>query len=611
MKNLLLTILILFSGISVKAETKLDSGFTVWQDETQADTIRLQAIHKFILQGYIYNQPDSAYYFAQKQLDFAERKGLSKYIALALTTQGLSLRIRGDYPNSLVYHKKSMLFYEEIGDKTGIAGALVNIGNLYAIQSNFDKALEYFEQGASICEEIGETYFLANATLNIGSIYQMQGEYTRSLKYFLKSLKIYQENQYKTEIADAQYNIGGVYEEDGDFPKALDFYLQSLESYEELEDKYGITFSLVSIGNVYFKQGLTDDAISQCEKSLNFAKEINSIDRQEAACICLYDVYKAIGNDKSALKYHEQMLILSDSLQAEETNLKLQKMDFQKRMLADSMATVERERLVQEEHQEEVKQKNQIRNMLVGGGVLILIIASGIYSRLRYTNRAKKIIEKEKERSENLLLNILPANIAAELKEKGRAEAREFEMVSTLFSDFKGFTAASEKLSAQELVAEINTCFEAFDNIMGKYNIEKIKTIGDAYMAAGGLPVPSDGSAKNTVLAALEMQAFISARKIKMDTLGKPAFEMRVGIHTGPVVAGIVGVKKFQYDIWGDTVNTASRMESSGGVGKVNISQATYELLKNDLKFIFESRGKIEAKGKGEMEMWFVSMNSQ
>jgi adenylate cyclase len=611
MKNLLLTILILFSGISVKAETKLDSVFTVWQDETQADTIRLQAIHKFILQGYIYNQPDSAYYFAQKQLDFAERKGLSKYIALALTTQGLSLRIRGDYPNSLVYHKKSMLFYEEIGDKTGIAGALVNIGNLYAIQSNFDKALEYFEQGASICEEIGETYFLANATLNIGSIYQMQGEYTRSLKYFLKSLKIYQENQYKTEIADAQYNIGGVYEEDGDFPKALDFYLQSLESYEELEDKYGITFSLVSIGNVYFKQGLTDDAISQCEKSLNFAKEINSIDRQEAACICLYDVYKAIGNDKSALKYHEQMLILSDSLQAEETNLKLQKMDFQKRMLADSMATVERERLVQEEHQEEVKQKNQIRNMLVGGGVLILIIASGIYSRLRYTNRAKKIIEKEKERSENLLLNILPANIAAELKEKGRAEAREFEMVSTLFSDFKGFTAASEKLSAQELVAEINTCFEAFDNIMGKYNIEKIKTIGDAYMAAGGLPVPSDGSAKNTVLAALEMQAFISARKIKMDTLGKPAFEMRVGIHTGPVVAGIVGVKKFQYDIWGDTVNTASRMESSGGVGKVNISQATYELLKNDLKFIFESRGKIEAKGKGEMEMWFVSMNSQ
>jgi class 3 adenylate cyclase len=142
---------------------------------------------------------------------------------------------------------------------------------------------------------------------------------------------------------------------------------------------------------------------------------------------------------------------------------------------------------------------------------------------------------------------------------------------------------------------------------MDKYSIEKIKTIGDAYMAAGGLPVPMDDSVKKTVLAALEMQSFIGMRKAEQDAIGKPAFEMRVGIHTGPVVAGIVGVKKFQYDIWGDTVNTASRIESNGAVGKVNISQKTYELLKDDTDFIFESRGKIEAKGKGEIEMFFVS----
>jgi adenylate cyclase len=206
-----------------------------------------------------------------------------------------------------------------------------------------------------------------------------------------------------------------------------------------------------------------------------------------------------------------------------------------------------------------------------------------------------------------LLLNILPADIAEELKIHGKAEARDFDMVSILFTDFKGFTEASAKLSAQELVGEINVCFEAFDGIMAKYEVEKIKTIGDAYMAAGGLPVPTDDSIKNTVLAALEMQAFITKRKTEMDTAGKPAFEMRVGIHTGPVVAGIVGVKKFQYDIWGDTVNTASRIESNSEAGKVNISQATYELVKDDSNFTFESRGKIEAKGKGEIEMYFVS----
>ncbi len=222
----------------------------------------------------------------------------------------------------------------------------------------------------------------------------------------------------------------------------------------------------------------------------------------------------------------------------------------------------------------------------------------------------KQEVERERDRSESLLLNILPAEIAEELKEKGKADARDFELASILFTDFKGFTEQSAKLSASELLWEINFSFEAFDGIMDKYGIEKIKTIGDAYMAAGGLPVPTDDSVKNTVLAALEMQAFIISRKAKMDNEGKPAFEMRVGIHTGPVVAGIVGVKKFQYDIWGDTVNTASRMESAGEVGKVNISQATYELLKSDPDFAFESRGKIAAKGKGEMEMYFVSVTN-
>jgi class 3 adenylate cyclase len=143
-------------------------------------------------------------------------------------------------------------------------------------------------------------------------------------------------------------------------------------------------------------------------------------------------------------------------------------------------------------------------------------------------------------------------------------------------------------VGATELVGELNHCFKGFDAIMEKYGIEKIKTIGDAYMAAGGLPVSSEESTKNTVLAALEMQDFISKRKAEQDTAGLLSFEMRAGIHTGPVVAGIVGVKKFQYDIWGDTVNTASRMESAGEIARVNISKATYEQIYNDSNFAFE-----------------------
>jgi class 3 adenylate cyclase len=173
-----------------------------------------------------------------------------------------------------------------------------------------------------------------------------------------------------------------------------------------------------------------------------------------------------------------------------------------------------------------------------------------------------------------------------------------------MFTDFKDFTKISEKLSATELVAELHYLFHAFDNIIHNHGLEKIKTIGDSYMAAGGLPVPNQTNAKDVVSAALEIVSFMESHKNQRKKEGKEIFEIRIGIHTGPVVAGIVGVKKFAYDIWGDTVNLASRMESSGEPGKINISGSTYELVKND--FTCTYRGKIQAKNKGEVDMYFV-----
>lgn len=230
----------------------------------------------------------------------------------------------------------------------------------------------------------------------------------------------------------------------------------------------------------------------------------------------------------------------------------------------------------------------------------------GLFDKISGMQSDRIRIKAEKDKTDELLFNILPEEVARELKENGSSRARNFEMASIIFTDFKEFTQISAQLSPEVLVKEINVCFEAFDVICEKHSIEKIKTIGDAYMAVGGLPVPSESSVSNTIKAALELQDFIIARKVENESKGKLGFQMRVGVHTGPIVAGIVGVKKFQYDVWGDTVNTAARLESTGEVNKVNISQITYETIKDEPEFQFTNRGKILTKGKGEIEMYFV-----
>jgi class 3 adenylate cyclase len=222
----------------------------------------------------------------------------------------------------------------------------------------------------------------------------------------------------------------------------------------------------------------------------------------------------------------------------------------------------------------------------------------------------QKVVERtlqvslQKVEIEKLLLNILPQETARELREKGHATPKLYESVSMMFTDFKDFSKIAEGLSPQELVAELNACFVAFDEITEKYNLEKIKTIGDSYMCAGGIPISNDTHAVDAILAGLEIQEYIRKKNENRINEGIQPWGVRIGIHTGPVVAGVVGRRKFAYDIWGDAVNIASRMESCGEIGMVNISATTYGLVKNHFNCIH--RGKISAKNKGEIDMYFV-----
>ncbi len=251
------------------------------------------------------------------------------------------------------------------------------------------------------------------------------------------------------------------------------------------------------------------------------------------------------------------------------------------------------------------------RNMYLSGLLAMLILVGLVfYGLIRARQHARILAEKnsvireEQERSESLLLNILPKLVADELKSTGHTKARYIEDVSVLFADFVGFSAIAEKLNPSDLVKELDTCFKAFDDIIAKHNLEKIKTIGDAYMCAGGLPNGGGSNIVNMVRAARDMQNWLLVWNAERERIGLPRFDARIGIHNGPVVAGVVGSKKFAFDIWGDTVNIASRVEQAGEGGKVNLSGTAYQAVKDHFKG--EYRGKIPVKNRGEIDMYFV-----
>jgi len=259
---------------------------------------------------------------------------------------------------------------------------------------------------------------------------------------------------------------------------------------------------------------------------------------------------------------------------------------------------------------------NSVREMYSLNDLISAFLVTSIFvilmNRVRFYNwqNSRKIVEQREElkldkiKIDKLLLNILPVSVAKELKENGFVKPVYYNSATIVFTDFVGFTKISETLAPEELVAELDKLFSIFDHVMDKYSLEKLKTIGDSYMFVGGAPIASDTHAIECVLAAIEIQdqmKRVNDEKVKM---GKPIFELRIGVNTGPLMAGVVGEKKFVYDVWGDSVNLASRMESSGETGRVNISNSTYEIVKEF--FETEARGEIFAKNKGAVTMYFV-----
>ncbi|MBK7946943.1 MAG: hypothetical protein IPJ85_17285 [Flavobacteriales bacterium] len=440
-----------------------------------------------------------------------------------------------------------------------------NQGIAVASMGRLDDGMALFHEAYEEARGHGSVENMVQGLLNIATIHAMTGNHKAALTNYFEVRNLLRDGGFSDRLVSCFQNIGSVYKAMGSFDRALAYQDSAITLARSSGFLQGEADATHALAQSLREQSRGNEAYDQLERYVTLHKSIMDSDR-----------IKAVAEMRE--KY--------------ETEKK--ERDNQELRAANLEAALRQEQL------------QRTRNIYLSIGIIVLISAIGLWSRLRYVHRSRAAISKEKEISEGLLHNILPEEVATELKQKGYADVKEFEVATILFSDFKGFTTLSEKLTAAQLVAEIDHCFKGFDAIMEKYRIEKIKTIGDAYMAAGGLPVPAHGSPADVVSAALEMQDFMRDYKARRQAEGRLFFEMRLGLHSGPVIAGIVGVKKFAYDIWGDTVNIASRMESSGEAGRVNISAATYALVKDEAGLAFSARGPVEAKGKGPMEMWFV-----
>ncbi|MHC1775999.1 MAG: adenylate/guanylate cyclase domain-containing protein [Lentimicrobium sp.] len=599
--------LIALSGSLVRTDAK-DALLYANQAKELADQLGFERGQAYALKslgmGYYFqgNYIETLLYW-QQSLETFQSIGDKLGIANMLNNLGAINFNEGDDEKAIEYYLESLRVSEEIGDKLRIATALVNIGAVYFNKNaTHDRALEYYLKALPLSEELGDHDAIGTSAVNMGEIYLTRGDDKSALFYFEKALNAYKKSE-SGNVPYALNNIGKVYAKRKDYPQAIQYQKEALELAGKLNAKLEMSQSLLGLAETYNQQGDFRSSISAYHSAKDIAKEIGANYELKFAYEGLAGLYQKVSDFENAYKYQTLYSGIKDTLYNAEMDKRLQALtlnfDLEKKQGEVDLLT--KDKALQEL---DIQRQKAIRNATSITGILLLLLAIGLFNRYRYVRKTKKIIEDEKDRSEKLLLNILPYETAEELKEKGSATPKQYDMVSVLFTDFKGFTNIAEKLSPEQLVAELNNCFLEFDHIIDRHNLEKIKTIGDAYMCAGGIPVANTTNPVDIVKAGIEIKAFMDRLKAEREANGQDYWELRIGIHTGKVIAGVVGKNKFAYDIWGDAVNTASRMESSGEPGKVNISGDTYELVKDQFNCVY--RGKVKAKNKGDIDMYFV-----
>ena len=584
--------------------------------------------------------------------------GNEKLLATCYNNLAYNYNALNDYKAALEYFEKAELLNKDekylepsiLFTNTGIVHA--NLGDINKAISYFKKADKEYSSSKKQSEAVAELYHL------MATVYLKNGDLYNSLLYNIKAGRLADEKNYAEVLGESYNTSARIYQELYEYEKALDFYKRSLVIKDSilleerlrqqnlLQQQFLLERSEKEIKILLVNQENKNLAIHQLglekEKLELASSKLILESEQKASELQLLKKEQEVkevnfkNNELEKQKAEQTLELTARQLEAEKKDRrifelnqieKMQNLELDKKLAEEKKRLQEIELLTKDKVL--LNQKQEIANLEIEqqavfrqsafaiGGLLALMMLGflGGYLNTRRKNtklaqqnieieNQKQEIEMERVKSEELLLNILPEQTAKELKAHGSAKAKQYDQVTVLFTDFKDFTKLVANLAPQEIINELNTFFIAFDEIAEKYNLERIKTIGDSFMCAGGIPVANQSNALDAVYASLEMQKFVKEKNRDRALQNRPAWQMRIGIHTGPVIAGVVGLKKFAYDIWGDAVNTASRMETTCEVGKVNISGNTFRLVENHFDCTF--RGAIAAKNKGDIDMYFV-----
>lgn len=611
-------------------------------------------------------KPDDAIRYSEEARELSVKTGFRKGEGYALKNIGLAWYAQGIYTEALVYWNESLKVFTAIGDKLGEANMRNNIGAIYTDKGDYVRALDYYLQSLRLSESLNDSLRIATALSNIGLVYKNDpNTRDKALEYYQRALLMSEAIRDNEAIGSAAVNLGEIFLAKGDYDEALVFFGKSEQAYRKVDgtSQY-LPNSLLSIGKVHGLAGDYSNAIRYITEAREIAERYglklrlvqsllqlgetnllfkrfdpaikNYLDaevlaRETGAKLELKSIYEGLAsayearNDfRNAHRFQKSLAAIKDTLYSDDNSQKLERLQFAFD-LEKKESQIELLTKTSELKELELQKQKFSKNALLAGLACAVLLGFILFRNYQVKLRSNRMlaqqnaeilqqkeeieaqrddIESQKVEIESLILNILPLEVAQELRKTGTATPRFYDSVSVLFTDFKEFTKIAEVLPADELVQELNECFIAFDKIIEDYGLEKIKTIGDAYMCACGIPSTVEDHPVRTVRAALAIQRYIEEENKKRIDRGAAPWEIRIGIHTGPVVAGVVGRKKFAYDIWGNAVNIANRLESNGLEGWVNISNATYELIKD--KFECRYRGKISAKNLGDVDMYFV-----